>query len=232
MVEKAKIFYFSVFILVVFAFIFHVTAMGHSHWKKATASNNNGSILISGNQTTIGLFTRCITTNITNQETCFPNVFPSNNSCNYTANCSQAGSSCSCDYLPSSKGIAACAIIASIFLGLAIIILFIHSINTAETRTIGLVLGLFPLLLLLLAFIFILITLILIGSYLSRDMMQIVQLYLNNAPTADVTTFRGQTQQLFQIKVDWGTGLDIIALFFTFLSLVLYSAFVFKFGRS
>jgi hypothetical protein len=183
MVEKAKIFYFSVFILVVFAFIFHVTAMGHSHWKKATANNGTGSGLIIGNslisQTTIGLFTRCITTNITNQETCFPNVFPSNNSCNYTANCSQAGSSCSCDYLPSSKGIAACAIIASIFLGLAIIILFIHSINTAETRTIGLVLGLFPLLLLLLAFIFILITLILIGSYLSRDMMEIVRLSSN-----------------------------------------------------
>jgi hypothetical protein len=40
----------------------------------------------------------------------------------------------------------------------------------------GLVLGLFPLILLLLAFIFILITLILVGSYLSRDMMEIVRL--------------------------------------------------------
>jgi hypothetical protein len=195
MVEKAKIFYFSVFILVVFAFIFHVTAMGHSHWKKATASNNNGSILISGNQTTIGLFTRCTTADGSYGESCFPNVFPGNSSCAGMTNIDsclqvQSASSCSCDYLPSTKGIAACAIIASIFLGLAIIILFIHSINTAETRTIGLVLGLFPLLLLLLAFIFILITLILIGSYLSRDMMQIVQLYLNNGKYISKTKYK------------------------------------------
>jgi hypothetical protein len=181
MVEKAKIFYFGVFILVVFAFIFHVTAMGFSHWKKATATNVNGTVLLSGNnQVTIGLFTRCATSNISFGESCFPNVFPGNISC-VLGDCSQvqSASSCSCGTLPSTKGIAACAIIASIFLGLAIIILFIHSVNTAETRTLGLVLGLFPLLLLLLAFIFILITLILIGSYLSRDMMEIVRIYNN-----------------------------------------------------
>lgn len=44
--------------------------------------------------------------------------------------------------------------------------------------------------------------------------------------------FRESTRQLFQVRVDWSTGLEIIALFFTFLSLVFYSAFVFKFGRS
>ena len=176
MVQKAKIFYFGVFILVVFAFIFHVTAMGHHHWKKASARNSTASTYISGNLTTIGLFTRCIPSDGSKSETCFPNLFPSNSSCTVNDCFSKSSDlSCSCGFLPSTKGIAACTIIASIFLGLAFIILFAHSINTTETRTVGLVLALFPWILLLLAFIFILITLILVGSYLSRDMMEIMK---------------------------------------------------------
>ncbi|CAF2432910.1 unnamed protein product [Rotaria sp. Silwood2] len=103
-------------------------------------------------------------------------MFPKNNSCDYRTYCMprESNSYCSCDYLPSTKGIAACAIIASVFLGLTIIILFIHSINTSETHSLGMFLSLLPLILLLLAFIFILIALILVGSYLSRDMMHIV----------------------------------------------------------
>ena len=171
MAEKAKIFYFGVFILTVFAFIFHVTAMGHHHWKKADARYANTTP-----HTTIGLFTRCIPSNVSKTESCSPNLFPKNASCS-VSQCllRETPSYCSCDFLPSTKGIAACAIIASVFLGLAIIILFIHSINTSETRTVGLFLGILPLILLLLAFIFILITLILVGSYLSRDMMHVVK---------------------------------------------------------
>jgi hypothetical protein len=182
MVEKAKIFYFGVFVLVVFAFIFHVTAMGYPHWKKADARNTTSNLvtMYGINHTTIGLFTRCIPLDVSKKETCFPNLFPNNKSCSIDPDClsRNPSSSCSCDYLASTKGIAACAIIAAIFLGLAIIILFIHSINTSETRTVGLLLGLFPLILLLFAFIFILITLILVGSYLSRDIMHVV--YLNS----------------------------------------------------
>jgi len=191
MVEKAKIFYFGVFILVVFAFIFHVTAMGFSHWKKATTTNVTVINMLGGNQATIGLFTRCVTSNISFGESCYPNVFPGSSACQ-VSDCLQvqSASSCSCGTLPSTKGIAACAIIASIFLGLAIIILFIHSVNTAETRTLGLVLGLFPLLLLLLAFIFILITLILIGSYLSRDMMEFVRISANNGKYISKTKYK------------------------------------------
>ncbi|CAF0776289.1 unnamed protein product [Rotaria sordida] len=90
--------------------------------------------------------------------------------------CQQRASNpyCPCDYLPSTKGIAACTIIAAIFLGLTIIILFIHSINTSETRSIGMFLSVLPLILLLLAFAFILTALILVGSYLSRDVMYLV----------------------------------------------------------
>ncbi|CAF4181301.1 unnamed protein product, partial [Rotaria sordida] len=84
--------------------------------------------------------------------------------------------SCQCDFLPSTKGIAACTIIASIFLGLSIILLFIHSINISENYSIGVCLSFFPFILILLAFIFILITLILVGSYLSRDIMYVVRL--------------------------------------------------------
>ena len=173
MVQKAKIFYFTVFILVVFAFIFHITAMGHQHWKKATSKYNNSAI----NYTTVGLFTRCQPGYNATTEICFPNKFPLNEGCTSWNVCISRtqNDSCQCDYLPSTKGIAACAIIASVFLGLAIIILFIHSINTSETRSIGIILGFFPLFLLLLAFIFILIALILVGSYLSRDIMHLVR---------------------------------------------------------
>jgi len=170
MAEKAKIFYFSVFILAVFAFVFHITAMGHHHWKKADYRNE--AVAQSKIHITIGLFTNCTTNSDTRGETCYPNLFPRDSDCNINQ-CRQ-NRNCSCDYLPSTKGIAACTIIASIFLGLAIIILFIHSINTSETRTVGLCLGLLPLILLLLTCIFILIALILIGSYLSRDIMEMV----------------------------------------------------------
>ncbi|CAF1568381.1 unnamed protein product [Adineta ricciae] len=228
--EKAKILYFGVFIMVVVAFIFHVTAMGHNHWKKANL--RNGTVPAGGfsDPVSIGLFTRCQTSNSTRGESCAPNLFKSDVNCTIS-NCLSrfANPSCSCDYLPSTKGIAACAIIASIFLGLAIIILFIHSINTSETRSIGLILGLFPLLLLLFAFIFILITLILVGSYLSRDIMSILG---ESRGITDIPTLRDLTRDNYKVRVDWSTGLEIISLFFTFVSLVLYSAFVFKFGRS
>jgi hypothetical protein len=179
MAEKAKLFYFGVFILVVFAFIFHVVAMGYPHWKQADARNYTIGNTYNLNRTTIGLFTRCIPSDAYKEETCFPNLFPKNANCSVQGDCLTRPSnpSCSCDFLPSTKGIAACAIIAAIFLGLAIIILFIHSVNTSETRSLGLFLGLFPLLLLLLALIFILITLILVGSYLSRDVMEILSDY-------------------------------------------------------
>ncbi|UJR26832.1 hypothetical protein I4U23_008145 [Adineta vaga] len=229
--EKGKILYFGVFILVVFAFIFHVTAMGHHHWKKAEPRNSSIATDYGFNYTSIGLFTRCVTNDFTKTENCFPNLYPKNSSCP-VGYCllRTSDSSCPCDFLPSTKGIAACTIIAAIFLGLAIIILFIHSINTSETRSIGLVLGLFPLLLLLLAFIFILIALILIGSYLSRDIMNLVRDYPNSS--SETSVLRDRAREYFKVRVDWSTGLEIISLVFTFISLILYSAFVFKFGRS
>jgi len=181
MVEKAKIFYFSVFIFVVFAFIFHVTAMGHHHWKKATVRDTASGTAYGFNYTSIGLFTRCEPADGFRLETCFPNMYPMNDSCNPRTTCwaKDPDSSCACDYLPSTKGIAACTIIAAIFLGLAIIILFVDSINTKETRSVGLILSLLPLILLLLACIFIFIALVLVGSYLSRDIMTLVR----NSPT-------------------------------------------------
>ena len=179
MLDKAKILYFGGFIFVICAFIFHVTAMGHHHWKKANARNNTFSDRYGFASTTIGLFTRCVPSPNYKTETCFANMFPKDSSCDprhYNACLSTySTSSCSCDFLPSTKGIAACTIIAAVFLGLSIIILFIHSINASETRSLGFFLGFFPLVLILLSFIFILITLILVGSYLSRDVMHLVR---------------------------------------------------------
>jgi len=201
MVEKAKIFYFSVFVLVVFAFIFHVTAMGYNHWKKATVINS--TVIPDFNYTTIGLFTRCTTSNIIKTETCFPNLYPGNGSCSWSQCLLRSGNAdCQCDFLPSTKGIAACAIIAAVFLGLAIIILFIHSIKTSETRSIGLFLGLFPLFLLFFAFVFILIALILVGSYLSRDMMSTFQ---NSTSTYNTLGNSLKKSFLFYFRSQFGT---------------------------
>ena len=172
--NKAKIIYFTAFLCVVIAFIFHVTAMGHNHWKVANKKNElEGFHEIK----TIGLFTRCSFTNATKGESCVPNMYPKNTSCLYSFHCVQSNppADCSCDYTPSTKGIAACTIIASIFLGSALIILFVHSIGSTNSRVIELLLGYLPLLQLLLAFIFILIALILVGSYLSRDFMHMVR---------------------------------------------------------
>ena len=174
MVERTKIFYFTVFILVVIAFIFHINAMGHHHWKNITVKNN--TLLRTGN-ITIGLFTQCQTSITTRIETCFPNMYPGNKTFYGSGVCAirPLNDSYHCDYLPSTKGIASCAIIAAVFLGLAVLILFIHSIKTTGSRSVELILSLFPLILLLLAFIFILIALILVGCYLSRDVMTMLQ---------------------------------------------------------
>ncbi|CAF2624808.1 unnamed protein product [Rotaria sp. Silwood2] len=226
--HKAKIFCFTVFTLVVFAFVFHVTAMGHHHWKKATAKNTTVDDL---NEITIGLFTRCTPSKTYQTETCVPNKYPRNNDCFILNECLRrtANESCPCDFLPSTKGIASCTIIASVFLGLSIIILFIHSINTSETNSLGLLLSFFPLILLLLAFIFILIALILVGSYLSRDMMHALrEQNLSN----DLSLLRQTAADRYTIRIDWSTGLEIIALVLTFFSFILYNVFVFKIGRS
>ncbi|CAF3292153.1 unnamed protein product [Rotaria socialis] len=227
--QKAKILYFTVFILAVFAFVFHVTAMGHHHWKTAVKHNFTNINYI--NQTTIGLFTRCVTSYFNATETCFPNKFPMNNNFLDSNLCVQIplNDNFQCDFLPSTKGIASCAIIAAVFLGLAIVILFIHSINTSEARSVGICLSFFPLLLLLLTFIFILITLILVGSYLSRDMM-----YILRRPSTDsnLQQLLEEVRQIYTVRIGWSTGLDIIALVLTFFSFILYTVFVFKVGRS
>lgn len=171
--SKAKVLYFTVFILVAFAFVFHITAMGFHHWKEAHEKNPvTGTV----SYLSFGLFTRCLETNVTKGQSCAPNLFTEPGCSNAICLYKVSNESCSCDYLPSSKGIAACAIIAAIFLGLALILLFLQSINDSnESRIVAILFGFIPLFLLLLTWIFILITLILVGSYLSRDVMFLIR---------------------------------------------------------
>ena len=171
---KAKLLYFTAFLCVVIAFVFHTTAMGHHHWKRATYRENTS---LGFNVTTIGLFTRCTPSEVNKVEACIPNLYSSGESCYLQGSClpRNVSNPCHCDFLPSTKGIAACAIIAAIGLGLAVLLLFLQSINDSESRLLALVFGVFPLILLALAFIFILIALILVGSYLSRDMMYLAR---------------------------------------------------------
>ncbi|UJR22271.1 hypothetical protein I4U23_025331 [Adineta vaga] len=226
--HKAKIFYFTVFILAVIAFIFHVTAMGHHHWKHVTGEN----ITVTGfNRTTIGLFTRCVPSDTHYGETCFPNTYPVIHRACLWSYCQNKNltENCGCDYLPSTKGIAACAIIAAVFLGISIILLFIHSIKTNETSVTAILLSFLPLVLLFLAFIFILITLILVGSYLLRDMMAVFRTIFDDDSWENA---RNRARAAYTVRIGWASGLEIIALVFTFFSFILYCLFVFKLGRS
>lgn len=245
--NKAKLLYFTVFIIAVAAFIFHVTAMGHHHWKYIKGKN----ITETGfNRTTVGLFMRCLPTDNSYVETCFRNTFPRHNTTCRWFHCQNRNltDACGCDFLPSTKGIAACAIIASVFLGISIILLFVHSVKASETRAAGILLGFLPLILLLLAFIFILITLILVGSYLSRDIIAVFETLNCKSPDrkpegkyahcsvsfADnqaLATLRQKTSDAYDIRIGWASGLEIVALVLTFLSLILYSLFVFVMGR-
>jgi hypothetical protein len=170
----AKLVYFGAFLCVVIAFIFHVTAMGHHHWKYAFYRENAS---LGFNFTSIGLFTRCEPSFFAKTETCFPNLYPRSDFCFSQGQClPRAGNdTCDCDFLPSTKGIAACAIIGAIGLGMALILLFMQSINESQSRLIGLLYGILPLVFIALAFIFILIALILVGSYLSRDLIHLAR---------------------------------------------------------
>ncbi|CAF1314561.1 unnamed protein product [Adineta steineri] len=207
--------------------------MGHHHWKQVISKNTDRTGF---SRTTIGLFTRCVPSVDRKSELCFPNMYPAINSgClgtniinRYDCLPRTLNATCGCDFLPSTKGIAACAIIAAVLLGIAIILLFIHSIKTTETRTIGLCLSFLPLLLLLLAFLFILTALILVGCYLSRDIMQLIR----TNPTTSWGDLRQQAKDVADIRIGWASGLEIIALVFTFFSFILYSIFVFKLGRT
>ena len=151
--------------------------MGQNHWKQADAKPNlEPDFLYELNRTTVGLFTRCVPAPLATVESCFPNLYPGPDSpCFSWTDCQprEYNATCQCDYLPSTKATAACAIIAAIFLGLAVILLFLQSISSSESRILGLLFGFVPLILLFLAFVFMLITLILVGSFLSRDVIHI-----------------------------------------------------------
>ena len=168
--DRSKVTYFSSFALLIIAFIFHLTAMGHHRWKRATSRDLFTNRLVT---TSIGLFNRCYRIENQSGERCELNVFPMNQTCFQQVDC--LSGECHCDFLPSTKGIAACTILAAIFLGISLICLFVQSIITPKQRFSSLCLGFTPWFLLLFATIWILIALILVGSYLSRDVIYFVR---------------------------------------------------------
>lgn len=245
----AKTFYFALFILAVTALIVHLIAMGQNHWKQADAKPNQlPDFLYGRNRTTVGLFTRCEPDDLAQVETCFPNLYPGTESpCFSWTDCQprEYNATCQCDFLPSTKATAACAIIAAIFLGLAVILLFLQSISSSESRILGLLFGFVPLILLFLAFVFMLITLILVGSFLSRDVIHMGDTELGTAQTLssnwmysslllglNLTYLRPRVAERYNVRIGSSAGLEIAALILTFFSFVLYVMYVFKIGRA
>ncbi|CAF3946596.1 unnamed protein product, partial [Rotaria sordida] len=48
----------------------------------------------------------------------------------------------------------------------------------------------------------------------------------------DLDSLRQRARDTHEIRIDWSTALEIVALVLTFFSFILYSIFVFKIGRS
>ena len=235
----AKLLYFGAFLCVVIAFVFHATAMGHHHWKHAFYRENNS---LGFNFTSIGLFTRCTPSTFVKSEVCVPNLYPRSDFCFSQGQClpRAVNDTCHCDFLPSTKGIAACAIIGAIGLGLALILLFMQSINESQSRILALLYGVLPLVFIILAFIFILIALILVGSYLSRDMMHLARYNQSKYPSndcsfvqfssillaLDLDDLRDRVERSYDVRIGWASGLEIVALVMSFFSLILYGLFM------
>lgn len=239
MANRAEILYFSAFSLAVFSLVFHLTAMGHPNWKEARRID--GSIEVNS-RINIGLFKRCYRRNSIHSEICELNIFPRNDSCFSYFDCllENVDPSCRCDFLPSSKGIAASTILSAIFLGSAVILIFFQSIKTSESRFFRIILGFIPAFLLLFTWIWMLIGLILVGSYLSRDLMHVLRfetgffsflfsakVFLCFSSVFDRNLLLERVQNNFRVRVGWATGLEIIALVLDFFAWLLYSIFVF-----
>lgn len=76
---------------------------------------------------------------------------------------------CSCQYLPSAKGLQWLTVFAAILLVLGLLLLYLKTIATPQNDTAVLILGFGPFICFLLALLFMITTLILVGAYFRRD---------------------------------------------------------------
>ncbi|CAF3736944.1 unnamed protein product [Rotaria magnacalcarata] len=209
--------------LLTITFIIHIIAMAHPRWKIYEHRRESSKTIF------IGTHQRCESYN--HNHNCANASFslPCNERqkiCNYNQN------KCACDYSPIGKGLISCTIISAIALGLSLLLIFLQMLINEFKHKIHIYVAIITLCLLFLGFIFILITLILLGSTMSYDLHQYVY-NLDLCTRADALTCCNRTRILkeaaedYEIRLDWSSVLEIIALILSSFTIVTQAIYLF-----
>jgi len=265
--EAARIYVTVILILLTFALITHIIAMGYPRWKVIESTRSDAGTIY------IGLFHRCEDIlkdrgeSITNTKPyliCDYNYYlprdsEANNStselCSSSGNtdqtcqglCNLRGNPEKCDYMSQTKGLIACTCIAACTIGLALLITYTNLlINQFKYKT-HLKVSFVALIFSILGFLAILTTLILIGSYMERDLWEYKENLINQ-----VKTYKAQCDQRdcsitpedfeknkktklradWDVRLDFSAGLEIVSLIMTSFALITQILYLFRTLRS
>ncbi|CAF0893211.1 unnamed protein product [Didymodactylos carnosus] len=106
---------------------------------------------------------------------------------------------CTCNYLPSTKGLQWCCILAAIFMILGLLLLYLKLIAIPQHDMLAFLLNFTPILFIFFSILFMLTTLILIGAYLRRDEYEDYDVVLSSILTGEsVNLYR--LKQYFQLN--------------------------------
>lgn len=169
------------------ALVLHLSAMCSPHWKITKRDLDPKMSPVS-----YGLWQRCENMNISmtkqgitlgtrnNVRVCRPNwymrypidkfpiCYPIRRSCGVAEN-EELGDGCSCRYLPSTKGLQWLTVLATVFIVLGLLLVYLKIISSAENGTADLILSFGPFICFLFSLLLLSTGLILLGAYLRRD---------------------------------------------------------------
>ncbi|CAF0892986.1 unnamed protein product [Didymodactylos carnosus] len=152
---------------------------------------------------------------------------------------------CTCDYIPSTKGLQWCCILAALYLILGILVLYLKLIAAPQNASAAFLLGFVPVSLIFIALLFMLTTLILVGAYLRRDEYEDYDVILSSIPAEESvnyyrltqyfklnnkqnalykqaqTEFKAYHQNNYDAHIGWSTSFEIVAFVLTFLVFML-----------
>ncbi|CAF1555585.1 unnamed protein product [Rotaria magnacalcarata] len=231
--------------LLTITFIIHIIAMAHPRWKIYEHRRESSKTIFIGTHQRCESYNRTITTNLSGTSLiCYDNkyCFQDNHNCanaSFSLPCNERQkicnynqNKCACDYSPIGKGLISCTIISAIALGLSLLLIFLQMLINEFKHKIHIYVAIITLCLLFLGFIFILITLILLGSTMSYDLHQYVY-NLDLCTRADALTCCNRTRILkeaaedYEIRLDWSSVLEIIALILSSFTIVTQAIYLF-----
>ncbi|CAF1099987.1 unnamed protein product, partial [Didymodactylos carnosus] len=134
-----------------------------------------------------------------------------------------------CDYLSFTKGLIACTIVAACTIGLALIMTYSNLlINPFKYKT-HIIVSSISLFLLFIGFAALLTTLIILGSYMQRDLFEYLYNLSNQLQRGNLNaTQKANLERLirstatndYDVRLNWSSGLEIVSLIMTTFSLI------------